>query len=50
MIYARVRPSRSSREAVARGVGEILAVEPYISELPPELAGAEHADFEDAVP
>ena len=37
------------REAVARGIGEILAVDPYVSELPPELAGAEHADFEDAI-
>ena len=37
------------REAVARNVGEVLAVEPYVSELPPELAGARHADFEDAI-
>ncbi|MEM7210496.1 MAG: UDP-N-acetyl-D-mannosamine dehydrogenase [Pseudomonadota bacterium] len=37
------------REAVARNIGEVLAVEPYVSELPPELDGAQHADFEDAI-
>ncbi|MEM9060191.1 MAG: UDP-N-acetyl-D-mannosamine dehydrogenase [Pseudomonadota bacterium] len=37
------------RETVARGIGEVLVVEPYVSELPSELDGAEHADFADAV-
>ena len=27
----------------------MLVAEPYVSELPAELEGAEHADFEDAI-
>ncbi|MEL7445732.1 MAG: UDP-N-acetyl-D-mannosamine dehydrogenase [Pseudomonadota bacterium] len=37
------------RETVALGLGEVLVVEPYVSTLPYELGGAEHADFADAI-
>ena len=36
-------------KTVARGIGEVLVAEPYVSALPPELHAAEHADFEDAI-
>ena len=37
------------RKTVARGIGEVLVAEPYVSALPDDLHGAEHADFEDAI-
>lgn len=37
------------RDAIARGIGEVLVVEPFVSSLPGGLDGAKLADFEDAI-